>query len=111
MLDDDSKRATYLALVDSVLKGKGRTSAELRAAAFHDDVTAEPLRTLIHRVAVSPARITEADFGRAKAAGFSEDELFEVVVCAALGQAGRLYDAGLVVLAEATEEGGAADAT
>ena len=35
----------------------------------------------------------------------SEDQLFELVVCAAVGQSTRLYEAGLAVLAEATVDG------
>jgi hypothetical protein len=53
-------------------------------------------------------QVTEADFAAAQAAGFTEDQLFELVVCAAVGQSARMYDAGLVALAEAigTKEGG-----
>jgi len=38
------------------------------------------------------------------AAGFSEDQIFEVVVCAAIGQATRQRDAALAALAAATEK-------
>jgi hypothetical protein len=41
----------------------------------------------------------------AKASGFSEDQLFELVICAAVGQSARLYEAGLAALAEATASG------
>lgn len=49
--------------------------------------------------------MTDADLAAAKASGFSEDELFELVVCAAVGQSSRLYTAGLAALAAATGEG------
>jgi alkylhydroperoxidase family enzyme len=66
------------------------------------------LDVLIGKVTARPALVTDADFSAAKAAGFSEDQLFELVVSAAVGQAARLYEAGLAALAEATvnEEAG-----
>jgi len=102
MPDDDKKRAAHRALVDRVLSGEGRASAEQRARAFSNDGLSPPVDALIGKVALRPAQVTEADFTTAKAAGFSEDQLFELVVCAAVGQASRLYDAGLAALAEAT---------
>jgi hypothetical protein len=53
----------------------------------------------------APAQVTDADFAAAKASGFSEDQLFELVICAAVGQSARLYEAGLAALAEATAGG------
>ena len=38
------------------------------------------------------------------AAGVTEDQLFELVICAAVGHASRLYDAGLAALAEERSE-------
>jgi alkylhydroperoxidase family enzyme len=69
------------------------------------------LHALIGKVATRPAQITDADFAAAKASGFSEDQLFELVVSAAVGQAARLYEAGLAALAEATVNGEADNAT
>jgi len=60
-----------------------------------------PLAGLIGKVATRPARVTDADFAAARAAGVGEDELFELVICAAVGQSARLYDAGLAALAGA----------
>jgi hypothetical protein len=39
------------------------------------------------------------------ASGCTEDQVFELVICAAVGQSARLYEAGLAALAEATVEG------
>jgi hypothetical protein len=103
--DDDQKRAMYQALVDRVRDGPGRAPAELRARAFGNDGLPPPLDALIGQVATRPAQVTEADFAAAQAAGYSEDQLFELVVCAAVGQAARRYDAGLAALAEATGGG------
>jgi hypothetical protein len=107
--DDDMKQAAHRALVDRVLNGEGRAAAGQRAHAFNNDGLAPPLDTLIGKVATRPAQVTEADFAAAKASSFSEDQLFELVICAAVGQSARLYEAGLVALAEATDIGEARD--
>jgi hypothetical protein len=103
--DDDKKRAAHRALVDRVLNGEGRASAEQRAGAFSNDGLAPPLHALIGKVASRPAQVTGADFAAAKASGCTEDQLFELVICAAVGQSARLYEAGLAALAEATVNG------
>jgi alkylhydroperoxidase/carboxymuconolactone decarboxylase family protein YurZ len=59
------------------------------------------LDALIGKVATRPTQVTDADFAAAMAAGCSEDEIFELVICAAVGQSARLYDTGLAALAEA----------
>jgi hypothetical protein len=106
--DEDKKRAAFRALVDRVLNGEGRASAEQRARAFSNDGLSPPLDGLIGKVTARPAQVTEADFAAAEASGLSEDQLFELVICAAVGQSARLYEAGLAALAEATvnEEAG-----
>jgi hypothetical protein len=103
--DEDRNRAAHRALVDRVLSGEGRASAEQRARAFGNEGLSPPLDVLIGKVADRPAEITDEDLAAAKASGCTEDELFELVVCAAVGQSTRLYEAGLAALAEATGEG------
>jgi alkylhydroperoxidase family enzyme len=105
MPDEDEKRAAHRALVDRILNGEGRASTAQRARAFDGDGLSPPLDTLIGKVARRPTQVTDADFAAAKAAGVSEDQLFELVICAAVGQSTRLYDAGLAALADATVDG------
>jgi hypothetical protein len=100
--DEDKKRAAHRALVDRVLNGAGWAPAQQRAQAFSNEGLPSPLEALIGKVATRPAEVTEADFAAAKASGSSEDQLFELVICAAVGQSTRLYEAGLAALAEAT---------
>lgn len=100
---DDKKRATHRDLVERVLNGEGTASAQQRAHAFNNDGLAAPLDALVAKVAMEPTQITNADFAAAKAAGFSEDQLFELVVCAAVGESTRLYESGLAALAEAID--------
>jgi hypothetical protein len=101
VLTEDGKRAAFRALEDRILHGEGRASPEQRARAFGNTGLSGPLEGLLGKVATGPAQIRDADFAAARAAGFSEDELFELVICAAVGQSARLYDAGLAALAAA----------
>jgi hypothetical protein len=103
--DENHKWALHRALVDRVVNGEGRASAQQRAQAFRNEGLPPPLDTLISKAVTSPAKVTEADFAAAEAAGSSEDALFELVVCAAVGRSARLYEAGLAALAEATAGG------
>ncbi|NUP25572.1 MAG: hypothetical protein HOQ44_02585 [Nocardia sp.] len=107
MSNKDEKRAAHRALVDSVLRGAGRAAPELRARAFAGAGLPPLVEPLIGKVVTAPGEVTDADFAAAKAAGFSEDQLFELVICAAVGRSARLYDAGLAALAAATGDRGA----
>jgi len=101
VLIEDNKRAAHRALEDRILNGEGRASPEQRARAFGNAGLAPPLDGLLGKVATRPAQVTDADFAAARAADVTEDELFELVICAAVGQSARLYDAGLAALADA----------
>jgi hypothetical protein len=63
-------------------------------------------RSLVDKVARHPWRVTDEDVTAAKAAHLSEDEIFELVVCAALGQASRQLTSALAALDAATAEEG-----
>ena len=108
MPNEDEKRAAYQALVDRVLNGEGKASPELRARAFGNAGLPPTLQALISKVATRPTEVSDADFAAAKESGFTEDQLFELVTSAAVGQSSRMYEAGLAALAEAavTEEAG-----
>ena len=96
----------YHDLLNRILKGKGDSSQEQRQAAFNNAGLSEPLSTLINKVAHHAYQVTDSDVASAKAAGSSEDQLFELIICGAAGQASRQYESGLAALAEATKEGG-----
>lgn len=100
-MSHDAKRAAQRAIVARILEGDGRASRAERRAAFDNAGEAEPLRTLIEKVALHPTRVTDGDVAAVAAAGRSEDEVFELVVCAAVGQATRQHEAALAALAEA----------
>lgn len=106
MPGDDKKRALYQNLVDRVLNGEGRADVEQRARAFSNDGLPQPLDALVEKVAMRPIQVNEADFAAVNESGYSEDQIFELVICAAVGQSTRLYEAGLTALAEATGDAG-----
>lgn len=91
-------------LVDRVLEGDGKAAPELRRAAFENAGLSEPIRTLIEKVANSAYQVTDEDIAAVRAAGLSEDQIFEIAVCAAIGQASRQYTSALAALASATKE-------
>jgi alkylhydroperoxidase family enzyme len=88
-------------LVNRILHGGGLASADLRARAFQNADLPEPLRRLLDKVATQSALVTDADFAAASDAGFTDDQLFELVICAAVGESTRQYEAGLAALADA----------
>lgn len=90
-------------LIMRILEGDGQASHAQRRAAFDNKGLADPLKTLIDKVAKHAHRVTDEDIIAARASGLSEDQIFEMVVCAAIGQAGRLYDTALAALEAATK--------
>jgi hypothetical protein len=101
MAMEDNKRTAHRALLIRVLEGDGRASHEARRAAFENVGRASPLRTLINKVARQPTRVTDEDIAAVLTSGKSEDEIFELVVCAAIGAATRQYEAAFQALDEA----------
>jgi hypothetical protein len=92
------------ALVTRILEGDGTASRAQRRAAFDHTGFAEPLNTLIDKVAKQAYRVTDEDMAAAKASGLSEDQIFEIVVCAAVGQAARQHDTALAALEAAMKK-------
>jgi len=94
----------HRALVARVLDSDGTSPAKLRRAAFDNAGLSEPIRTLIGKVAYRAYSVTDEDVAAVRAAGLSEDQIFEIVVCAAIGQANRQYIGALAAVASATGE-------
>ena len=93
-------------LVARVLESDATASKQLRRAAFDGSGLDEPLATLIDKVAHQAYRVTDDDVAAVRAAGLSEDQIFEIMVCAAIGQADREYTSALAALAAATSGDG-----
>lgn len=101
---EDRKRSIHQRLVNRILQGPGRAPADQRALAFDNAELPAPLAVLLDKVAGRSFQVTDADFAGAAQAGFTDDQLFELVVCAAVGQSTRQYEAGLAALARATAD-------
>ena len=93
------------ALVARILEGDGTASLAQRRAAFDNTGLPEPLRTLIDKLTRHAYKIAEEDIGALRSSGLSEDQIFEIVVCAAIGHATRLYDGALAAIESARERG------
>ncbi len=97
---------TREALVARIIEGDGRTSRAMRRAAFNSEGLEGALRTLIEKVAKCAYTVTDDDMAAVKASGLDEDQIFELVVCAAVGQASRQPAAALTALDQAMRSGG-----
>jgi len=95
-------------VVEGALYGPGKVEIAARLAAFHNQGVDERAQHLIDKVTRHAWKVTDEDVAATKAASVSEDEIFELVVCAALGQATRQLDAALAALGTATDSGTAA---
>jgi hypothetical protein len=96
--------AARRALIARVLDGDGRAPHSLRRAAFDNEGLADPMGALIEKVAKHAYRVTDEDIAAAGASDLSEDQIFETIVCAAIGQATRQHDGAVEALRSATEK-------
>jgi alkylhydroperoxidase family enzyme len=93
------------AVVTRILEGDGRVSHALRRAAFDNAELAEPvLAALIDKLVRHAYKVTDEDIAAARASGLSEDQIFELVVCAAIGEATRQSDMAFAALDATTEK-------
>ena len=92
--------------IASLLGAPGTAETSLRQAAF-DRVrldggqVPEALRALVEKIADYPSSVSDEDFTRLREAGYSEDQIYEVVLAAAVGAGVRRLDAGLRAIAGA----------
>lgn len=98
-------RQARKALVARILEGDGTASRAQRRAAFDNAGISEPLSTLIEKVIRHAHKVADTDIAATRASGLSEDQIFEIVVCAALGHATRQYDTALAALDAAAQKG------
>jgi hypothetical protein len=92
------------AVIVRILEGDGHASRAERRAAFDDATPGEPLATLIRKVTKRACEVTDEDVMAVRASGLSEDQVFEIVVCAAVGHANRQYDHALAALEAVAKE-------
>ena len=92
------------ALTSRILEGDGAASHTARRQAFENATAHGPLGTLVDKVVKGAHGVTDADVGAVRAAGLSEDQIFELVICAAVGEATRQHDAAMAALEAASKE-------
>src|SRR5262245_8506307 len=91
-------REARKALVSRILDGRGHASPNQRRAAFDNAGLPEPMSRVVEKVARHAYKVTDDDIAAVRMAGFTEDQIFELVVCAAIGQATRQYEAALAAV-------------
>jgi len=82
-------------LADAVLAGPGSLDPGVRRAVADGRDVAEALRGYVDKVARHAYRVTDEDVVSLRAAGYSEDQIFEATVSCALGAGLRRLEAGL----------------
>jgi alkylhydroperoxidase family enzyme len=97
-------RQACKALVARVLEGGGTAEHTLRRAAFDNAALSKPTSTLIDKVVQHPDTVVDDDIVAVRASGVSEDQIFELVICAAIGEASRQYDVALAAVDTASGE-------
>ena len=91
--------------IDAILSRPGETDLSLRRAVLEHTRAGvgqvpEVLRSFTQKIAERPWTVSDEDFAHLRAAGFSEGQLFEMTLAAALGAGLRRFDAGLRALGE-----------
>jgi hypothetical protein len=91
-------RQARAALTQRILEGDGQASPSERRAAFDNNGLAGPPAALVDKVARHAWKVTDQDIAAARQSSLSEDQVFEIVVCAAVGQANRQFETALAAL-------------
>ena len=87
-------------VIRRVLDGAGVAAPSQRRAAFEGKRASADLQALIDKVEAHAYQVTDDDLRQLQAT-YSDDELFEIIVSAALGASERRLRAGLEALDEA----------
>ena len=87
-------------VLDSVLRGPGETDPELRNAVAERKNVPDELKDLVEKIHRHAYKVTDEDLSRLQTR-YSDDQLFELVVSAALGASRERLLAGLDALDKA----------
>jgi hypothetical protein len=96
---NDRHQAARRALEDAVLRSPGHLDARLREAIAEEREIPQELRAFVEKIRNHAYRVTDADFAPLSAR-YSDDQMFEAVVSAALGAALTRLRAGMQALEE-----------
>jgi hypothetical protein len=87
-------------VLQSVIRGPGESESAVREAAAGGAGVPDDLQSLISKIHAHAYKVTDEDIDRLKAS-YTEDQLFEIVVSAALGASRHRLLAGLAALERA----------
>lgn len=87
-------------VLDGVLDGAGQSDPGIRRAVAENVGIPADLQSLIDKIHRHAYKVTDADIERLQAK-YGDDQLFEIVVSAALGASWKRLQAGLEALGEA----------
>ena len=85
-------------LREVVLTWPGTLDRELRAAAYQAYDVPGPLEAYVKKVSSRAYEVTDDDVAALRNAGYSEDQIFEATVCAAVGAGLARLERGLEAL-------------
>ncbi len=93
--------------MDALLTEAGETEIALRRTILDRNrygrgQVPDVLHELAEKIAHRPWTVADEDFARLRAAGYSEDQLYEITLAAALGAGLKRFDAGLRAIEEAS---------
>ncbi|HZS39201.1 MAG TPA: hypothetical protein VFF06_20360 [Polyangia bacterium] len=96
---DDPHARLAKALRDAALDSPGELDPALRRAAADCGNLPQPLAAFVEKVRRHAYQITDDDVAALKAAGYSDDQIFEATVSAAVGASLFRLERGLAALA------------
>jgi hypothetical protein len=85
-------------LIARILEADGAAHHAQRRAAFDNAGLTGPACALVQKVCKDAYAIADDDIAAVRKANLGEDEIFEIVVCAAVGEANRQHEAALAAL-------------
>jgi alkylhydroperoxidase family enzyme len=100
MATTDPHAALRDRVLQLVLDGRGETDPTLRRAAAEGHGVPAELEPLVQKIHAHAYKVTDEDIARLQTT-YSEDQLFEIVVSAALGASRQRLDVGLQALRDA----------
>ncbi|HZJ00870.1 MAG TPA: hypothetical protein VFD22_09415 [Gemmatimonadaceae bacterium] len=86
-------------VLESVLSGRGESDPAIRAAAADGAGLPPDLQAVVEKIHRHAYKVTDEDISRLQAK-YTDDQLFEIVVSAALGASRQRLRAGLAALEE-----------
>lgn len=99
---EEPSAAKYARLIsdlrEAVFEGPGQIDPATRRSAATGEALSQPWLSYTAKVRDEPWGVTDSDIEDLKAAGHSEDEIFEMTVAAAVGAALNALGAGLGAL-------------